>query len=125
MSLQRLMVYLSTTCMFFYMIGINLLISIMQYISPNLTKTIILKMNEKTTMTQNPNFKYEDWGQTFASFNFLKTVSHHLWLSLGQEAFMGGDAPDTSVFNMEGKKTSVHKYMTDTRPLVLSFGSCT
>ncbi|TDH08431.1 hypothetical protein EPR50_G00097740 [Perca flavescens] len=125
MYLQRLMVYLSTTCMFCYMIGINIIILIMRYISPSLTKKILLKMGEKTTMTQNPNFKYEDWGQTFGSVIFFKTVSQYMWLSLGQEAFLGGDAPDTPVVNMEGKNTSVFKYLKDTRPLVLSFGSCT
>uniref|UniRef100_A0A672I3B9 Uncharacterized protein n=1 Tax=Salarias fasciatus TaxID=181472 RepID=A0A672I3B9_SALFA len=64
----------------------------------------ILKMGESITMTQNPRFKYEDW---------------QLWMTLGDEAFLGEQAPDTPVFTMEGEKNKHN------RPLVLSFGSCT
>ncbi|KAL7397449.1 hypothetical protein ABVT39_022324 [Epinephelus coioides] len=125
MSLHRLMVYLSTACMFCYMIGVTLIVSILHFISPSLTKKLVLKMGEKSTMTQNPNFKYEDWGLTFGSMNFIKVASYHMWMSLGQAAFEGGDAPDTPVVTMEGKKTSIGKYLKDNRPLVVSFGSCT
>lgn len=111
MFLQKLMVYLSTVGMFCFMLGLNLILGIIRSISPSLAKKIILRMGEKTTMTQNPNFKYEDWGLTFATGSFVKTASYHMWLSLGQEAFVGGEAPDSPVFNMEAEKTSICKYM--------------
>lgn len=111
MFAQKVMVYLSTGGTFCFMLGVNLIIRIIRLISPNLAKKIILRIGEKTTMTQNPNFSYEDWGLTFSSMKFVKTASYHLWLSLGQEAFEGADAPDSPVVSMEGKRTSICKYM--------------
>lgn len=105
--------------------GLCLAISILHVFLPGLAKKFLLKMNEKTTMTQNPKFKYEDWGPTFTSWIFIKTAASHMWMSLGQEAFRGGDAPDTPVVTMKGVKSSLFKYMKGNRPLVLSFGSCT
>ena len=111
MFLQKLAVYYSTACALCYMIALNITIRIMHFISPSLTKRQILRMGEKITMTQNPNFRYEDWGPTFKSFRCVKTASQHMWLSLGQEAFVGGEAPDSAVVRMDGEKTSVRKYL--------------
>lgn len=108
---QKVTVYLSmagTACL---MIVFNIIIRIMHYISPSFSKKQILRMGEKSTMTQNPNFKYEDWGLTFTSFNFIKTASRHMWLCLGQEAFVGREAPNSPVVTMDREKTSVCKFL--------------
>ncbi|XP_039985391.1 type I iodothyronine deiodinase isoform X3 [Xiphias gladius] len=113
MLLQKWGVYFSTACMLCYMIVLNIIIRIMHFVSPGLAKKQILRLGEKITMTQNPRFGYEDWGPTFKSFNFVKTASEHMWLSLGQEAFVGGEAPDSPVVTMDGEKTSVLSYLRD------------
>uniref|UniRef100_A0A3B4AVM9 Iodothyronine deiodinase n=1 Tax=Periophthalmus magnuspinnatus TaxID=409849 RepID=A0A3B4AVM9_9GOBI len=110
--------------MFGYMVSLNLTLRIIYFVSPNIFKKVTLSMGKKLTMTQNPNFTFEDWGLTFMSLSFIKTVSHILWLSMGQEAFEGGAAPDSPVITMEGQESSILKFMKN-RPLVLNFGSCT
>lgn len=107
---QKVMVYISTAGTFCFMLIVNLTINVVNLLSPSLAKSIAMKMGEQSTMVQNPNFKYEDWGQTFGSMNFVKAVSHNLWLSLGQEAFEGGEAPDSPVVLMSGAKSSIGKF---------------
>uniref|UniRef100_A0A3P8S5P1 Iodothyronine deiodinase n=1 Tax=Amphiprion percula TaxID=161767 RepID=A0A3P8S5P1_AMPPE len=74
MFLQKVMLYLYTVYMFCFMVGLNISMSILHFISPSLAKKVILKWGERTTMTQNRKFKYEDWGLTIMSFKFTATV---------------------------------------------------
>lgn len=106
---QKVMVYLSTAATFCLMLVVNISMNVVQLLSPDLAKSIAVRMGE-ATMTQNPDFEYEDWGLTFGSMNFVKAVCHSLWLSLGQEAFEGGEAPDSPVVLMNGERSSIGKF---------------
>lgn len=108
---QKAMVYISTTGTFCFLLLVNISISVVRLLSPGLAKSIVMRLGEQSTMAQNPNFKYEDWGLTFGSMNFVKAVSHSMWLSLGQEAFQGGEAPDSPVVLLSGAKSSIGKFV--------------
>lgn len=110
MLAQKAMVYLSTAATFCFMLVVNISMNIVLILSPGLAKSIAMRVGEKATMTQNPNFDYKDWGLTFGSMNFVKAVCHNLWLSLGQEAFEGGEAPDSPVVLMSGERSSIGKF---------------
>lgn len=62
-------------------------------------------------MPQNPKFKYEDWGPTFMSWTFVKTVAIHTWISLGEEAFVGHKAPDSTVITMYKQRKTVLNFL--------------
>uniref|UniRef100_W5M5R7 Iodothyronine deiodinase n=1 Tax=Lepisosteus oculatus TaxID=7918 RepID=W5M5R7_LEPOC len=92
---------------------LNFMLYVLSVVSPTLTKTILLKLGERSTMTQNPNFRYEDWGPTFYQLAFPKAVLAFLRKSLRDEAFVGHPAPDTAVLTLEREKTSVCSFMRD------------
>ena len=111
MFLQRLTAYCLVIGKFCFMVGITLIIQILRLICPSLANKIVLKMGESSTMTQNPNFKFEDWAQTFGSKEYIKFAFRRLWMNLGQEAFVGGEAPDSPVVTMKREKTNICKYL--------------
>lgn len=85
--------------------------SVLSLFFPGLTKKLILKVSERTTMPQNPKFKFEDWGPTFMSWTFIKTVAKHAWISLGEEAFVGHKAPDSTVITMDKQRTTILNFL--------------
>lgn len=113
-ALRKLFVYLSAVAMILYAIMHMTLMKLLSIVCPGLMKKINLKMGERSTMTQNPKFKYEDWGPTFFSLAFIKTVISVNWCSLGLEAFEGHAAPDTALFTLDGQKTSIHRFLKGT-----------
>ncbi|KAJ8375359.1 hypothetical protein SKAU_G00059390 [Synaphobranchus kaupii] len=120
----KLVVYLTSVFLVFFMVMQTLILRILSIVAPGLTKRIMLKLGERVTMTQNPKFKYEDWGPTFATLTFVKTVFGHIWLSLGDEAFVGDRAPDTPLVTLDGKKGRIYDFLKDNRPLLVKdFGA--
>lgn len=96
----------------------------MSLLFPQTLRKIVLKAGLKSTMTQNPKFKYEDWGPTIFTMEFVKTVFKHLLVNMGDEAFKGAFAPNTRVIDFDNKEHNVLDFLKDNRPLVLNFGSC-
>ncbi|XDV49267.1 hypothetical protein PO909_018549 [Leuciscus waleckii] len=112
-AVRKVCVYVSAVVMILFAIVQLSLLKLLSIISPGRMKKIHLKMGEKSTMTQNPKFKYEDWGPSFFSLAFIKTVLSVNWCSLGLEAFEGFAAPDTALFTLDGQKTSIHRFLKD------------
>lgn len=108
---QKVMVYISTVGTFCFMLAINISINVVHLLSPSLATSIAMWVGDKATMTQNTNFNFEDWALTFGSMNSIKAVCRDLWLSLGQEAFEGAEAPDSPVVLMNGVKSSIGKFV--------------
>ncbi|KAG7488793.1 hypothetical protein MATL_G00038500 [Megalops atlanticus] len=121
----KVCVYFKSAYLALFVLLQTLILKTLSIIAPSLTKKILLKLGEKATMTQNPKFKFEDWGPTFTTWAFIKSVLNQIWISLGEEAFVGNRAPDTTVVTLDGKKTRISHFLKGHRPLVLSFGSCT
>lgn len=113
-ALKKLLVYLSAAVVICCAVVHVTLMKLIAIVCPGLAKAILLKLGKKSTMTQNPKFKYEDWAPTFFSTVFIKTVFSVNWCSLGLEAFEGCAAPDAPVYTMDGQKTSVLRFLKGT-----------
>ncbi|KAK1801004.1 hypothetical protein P4O66_004668 [Electrophorus voltai] len=92
-------------------LALSSLLKLLSVASPSLTKKIITSMGARSSMTQNPRFRYEDWGPSFVTLTFLKTVLEDLWCGLGEEAFEGYGAPDCALVTMGGRTSSVHQFL--------------
>ncbi|KAI1889242.1 hypothetical protein AGOR_G00177130 [Albula goreensis] len=119
--MRKLLVYLYSLCLVFFVFLQTLFLKTLSVISPELTKKVLLKMGEGVTMTQNEKFKLEDWGPTFYTWTFVKTVLQHTWKSVGEEAFVGYPAPDTPLYTLDGKKTSMSQFYEGSKPLLDEF----
>ncbi|KAJ8248186.1 hypothetical protein GJAV_G00239280 [Gymnothorax javanicus] len=122
--MRKLIIYLS--CIFFVvrMLIRTLVLRILFFVAPGLAKRYLLNIGEKTTMTRNPRFKYEDWGPTFSSLNYVKALFFYQWVCLGDEAFVGERAPDTPIVTLDGRKGRISDFFKDNRPLLVKdFGT--
>lgn len=89
--------------------GLYVMFNLLYFFSPSFSKKQIIGENKE--MAQNTKFKFDDWGPTFRSVAFLTSVLDGLWLSLGEEAFVGGEAPDPPVVTMDGERTSIRRFI--------------
>ncbi|KAI4872260.1 hypothetical protein NFI96_007401 [Prochilodus magdalenae] len=88
-------------------------LKLLSVLSPALTRRIMLRIGELTTMTRNPLFRYEDWAPSFTTARFLEAVLQGWWSCLGDSAFEGHRAPDCPLITPEGGRTSVHQFIRD------------
>uniref|UniRef100_A0AAY4BDJ7 Iodothyronine deiodinase n=1 Tax=Denticeps clupeoides TaxID=299321 RepID=A0AAY4BDJ7_9TELE len=109
--MARLVVLLSSLFFLCFVSLQTLFLVALSFFSPSLTRRIIVKQGEKTTMSRNPKFRYEDWGPTFMTWTFVRTVAVNLWTSLGQDAFVGEKAPDSALITLDGHKKSVYSFL--------------
>ncbi|XP_078417764.1 type I iodothyronine deiodinase isoform X3 [Cetorhinus maximus] len=106
-------VYVETLTLVLYLCVQTLIGKVMLLFFPETVKRFVLKMGLKTTMSQNPKFKYEDWGPTFFTFRFVKVAARHLLMNCGDEAFKGLSAPNTRVIDLENKEHKVLDFVKD------------
>ncbi|CAL8253425.1 unnamed protein product [Merluccius merluccius] len=111
MILERLWVHLSLACLFCGALLQVFILRVLVVVRPSAAQKWLLKLGEMCTMAQNPRFRFEDWAPTFTSFASIRAIGAHLWLSLGQEAFVGGEAPDSPVVTLEGNRSSILKHV--------------
>ncbi|KAL6459330.1 hypothetical protein MHYP_G00328020 [Metynnis hypsauchen] len=124
-ALRRLGVYVSSAFMLLLLLVQFCALSLLSALSPALARRILLRLGERSTMSLNTRFRYEDWAPSFTTPRFLEAVLRGCWSCLGDSAFVGHQAPDCPLITLEGGRTSVHQFIRGNRPLILSFGSCT
>ncbi|XP_075472498.1 type I iodothyronine deiodinase isoform X4 [Ascaphus truei] len=89
------------------------------------TMASVLKSHFKMTGTHHPKFQYEDWGHTFFTYKFLRTVLQIMWLRLEDEAFLGHAAPNMPVVGLSGDLHHIWDYLKDLTSLTSWFGIST
>ncbi|KAE8610270.1 hypothetical protein XENTR_v10012068 [Xenopus tropicalis] len=121
----KLMVrFIQKTMIFFFLFIYVVVGKVLMFLFPQ-TMASVLKSRFETTGVHDPKFQYEDWGPTFFTYKFLRSVLEIMWLRLEDEAFVGHSAPNTPVIDLNGELHHIWDYLQGTRPLVLNFGSCT
>ena len=79
----------------------------------------IKKYNEKYFLVP-----YEDFWQSWCSWNMLSTVVKLELAELKKTARLGLPAPNCHLISTDGKEGRILEFVKGNRPLVLNFGSC-
>ncbi|KAL7884554.1 hypothetical protein AOLI_G00073240 [Acnodon oligacanthus] len=118
-AVRRLGVYVSSVFMLLLLLGQFCALNLLSVLSPALARRIMLRLGERSTMSLNPRFRYEDWAPSFTTPRFLEAVLRGCWSCLGDSAFVGHRAPDCPLITLEGGRTSVHQFIRGNRPLLV------
>uniref|UniRef100_A0A4W3ID65 Iodothyronine deiodinase n=4 Tax=Callorhinchus milii TaxID=7868 RepID=A0A4W3ID65_CALMI len=122
---RRVVVYMQTVLLLVCICVRVAVGRVMLTLFPATTRRLELRNGLKTTMTLNPRFRFEDWGPSMFSLSSLRAVTTSIIANSGDRAFPGQPAPDTTLIDLDNTAHTIRSFIRGSRPLVLSFGSCT
>ncbi|XP_037356460.1 type I iodothyronine deiodinase isoform X2 [Talpa occidentalis] len=80
---------------------------------PRRVKQQLLARSQKTGMTKNPHFSYENWGPTFFSTQYFWFILKVYWQRLEDSTKQGGLAPNCPVVCLSGQTCNIWDFMQD------------
>ena len=69
---------------------------------------------------------YEDFVNSFSLWHSARRFAYRNWVRVFyKDAFVGGQAKNVTLYDMDLRQCKLLDFMNDARPLVLLFASCT